>query len=165
MKLCSTLLFFLILLMCSMNSDEGKRIVPVDLKTLDGKTVNSSTFVNDSAPLILVFWISYHKNPVKELDAIAEHYIEWRNETGVRLIAVAVDDARTSWKVGSVVMKHEWEYDIYLDPNQDFKRGMNVNDVPHTLVMDKTGTVTWEKVGYTEGDEDVIYKALIKATQ
>lgn len=156
---------FLTFLLCSMSEGNGKRIVSADLKTLDGKTVNSSSFVNDSTPVILVFWLTYHKNPVKELEAIAENYSDWQKETGVRLIAVSEDDSRTSWKVTTMVNEREWEYEVYLDPNQDFKRGMNVNDVPHTFVLDKTGLVTWEKVGYVEGDENLIYKELIKTTQ
>lgn len=166
MRAHSQVLFLLLLILfCSMSDGNEKRIVSADLRSLDGKTVNSLTLVNDSTPLILVFWLTYHKNPAKELDAIAEHYTTWQRETGVKLIAVSIDDSRSSWKVGSMVQEHEWEYEIYLDPNQDFKRGMNVNDVPHTMVLNASGIVTWEKVGYTEGDEDIIYNELIKTTQ
>lgn len=160
-----TLFILLFITLCSMFDGQGKRIVSADLKTLDGKTVNSLSLVNDSTPLIIVFWLTYHKNPAKELDAIAEHYSAWQKETGVKLIAVSIDDVRSSWKVGPMVNEREWEYEVYLDPNQDFKRGMNVNDVPHTFVLDKAGMVTWEKVGYTEGDENLIYNELIKTTQ
>lgn len=160
-----TLFVILFITLCSMFDGEGKRIVSADLRTLDGKTVNSLSFVNDSTPLIIVFWLTYHKNPAKELDAIAEHYSAWQRETGVKLIAVSIDDARSSWKVGPMVQEHEWEYEIYLDPNQDFKRGMNVNDVPQTLVLNASGMVTWEKVGYSEGDEAIIYTELKKTMQ
>lgn len=166
MRINSPITYLLLFLLCSSLSEGNeKRIVAADLKTLDGRTVNSLSLLNDSTPMVLVFWLSFHKNPVKELDAIAEHYNDWQKETGVRVVAVAIDDTRTSWKVGAIVNEHEWEYEVYLDPTQDFKRGMNVNDVPHTLVVNERGVVTWEKVGYTEGDEEIIHREIIKTTQ
>lgn len=136
-----------------------------NLKTLDGKNVNSSSFSNDGKPIILVFWISFHKNPTWELDAIAEKHNEWKNETGVKLIAVAEDDSKTSSQVVAKVNAKGWEYEFYLDPTQDLKRVMNVNDVPHTFLIDGSGKVVWEKIGYTEGMENIIYKELKKLSK
>lgn len=166
MKIIPAICFFLLFLSLSSFSDGGKKtIVSADLKTLDGKTVNSSSFSNNGKPLILVFWISFHKNPTKELDAIAENYDTWQKETGVKLIAIAEDDARTSSKVIQKVNEKEWNYEFYLDPTQDFKRGMSVNNVPHTFIVNGTGEVVWEKIGYTERDEDLIYAELKKLTK
>jgi cytochrome c biogenesis protein CcmG, thiol:disulfide interchange protein DsbE len=154
------LLLFVIL--CSMREGTGRQLVPVDLKTLDGKTINSRTLCNGHAPLVIVFWNSFHKNPTRELNAIADHYEQWRNETNARVVVIAEDDARTAWKVPAIVQQHEWEYDFYMDPTQDFKRGMNVIELPHTFVIDSSGYVTWEKMGYAEGDENLIYAELKK---
>ena len=153
-----------VLFLSSFQQTMPKRIVPVNLKTLDGKNCNSSTFTKDSVPIILVFWISFHKNPAKELDAIAENYVAWKKETGVKVIAIAEDDNRTSAKINAKVNEKEWEFEFYLDPTQDFKRAMNVNDVPHTFVINASGEVVWEKIGYAEGDENTIYSELKKLT-
>lgn len=159
--------FYLIILMFflfSFTQVEPKRIVSANLKTLDGKNVNSSIFTSDSVPIILVFWISFHKNPTKELNAIAENYDDWKKETHVKVIAVAEDDLRTSASVVAKVNEREWGFEFYLDPTQDFKRAMNVNDVPHTFVINALGEVVWEKIGYREGDENTIYNELKKMT-
>lgn len=151
-----------LIVLCSFMQKGEKRIMPASLKTLDGKSVNSSSFSNNGKPIILVFWISFHKNPVWLLDEIAEVYDNWKKETGVKLIAVAEDDSRTSCEVKSKVNAKGWEYEFYLDPTQDFKRAMSINDVPHTMIINGDGKVVWEKVGYTVGDENKIYEELKK---
>jgi len=42
---------------------------------------------------------------VKELTSIAEVYEDWQKETGVKLIAVSIDDARTSASVKPFVLE------------------------------------------------------------
>ena len=53
-----------------------------------------------------------------------------------------------------------WEYEVLLDPNGDFKRAMNVQNVPHVFVLDGKGKIVYNHAGYTEGGEQDIYDAL-----
>ena len=81
------------------------------------------------------------------------------------VIAISIDDAKTSGKVVTDVKLKGWEYEIYIDENQDFKRAMNVNNVPHTFIINGKGEIVWSHNSYSDGDEDVLYeniKALIK---
>lgn len=83
----------------------------------------------------------------------------------MKLIAISIDDAKTSGKVVTDVKLKGWEYEIYIDENQDFKRAMNVNNVPHTFIINGKGEIVWSHNSYSDGDEDVLYeniKALIK---
>ena len=135
------------------------------LKKLNGSKINSNTFSNDGKPIIISFWATWCHPCKKELDAIAENYPEWVKETGVNLIAISIDDAKTSGKVVTDVKLKGWEYEIYIDENQDFKRAMNVNNVPHTFIINGKGEIVWSHNSYSDGDEDVLYeniKALIK---
>lgn len=145
--------------------DNPKKIIPVDVKSLNGKVVNTSEFSNDTNPILLVFWISFHKNPTLELEAIAENYDAWHKETGVKVIAIAEDDSRTSAHVGPKVSAREWPFEFYLDPTQEFQRAMNVNFVPHTFIVNKSGDVVWEKSGYVSGDENVMYEQLKRCSK
>jgi thioredoxin-related protein len=99
---------------------------------------------------------------MRELDAISEIYEDWQDEIGMKLIAVSIDDARNSGKVGPLATTKGWEYEIYIDENQDFKRGMGVNNIPHTFVLDGNGNVVWQHTGYALGDEDELYEVLEK---
>lgn len=159
------LLVCVLVLGLSSADDNPKKIVPVDVKTLDGKVVNTSEFSNDTNPILLVFWISFHKNPTLELEAISENYDTWNKETGVKVIAIAEDDARTAANVGPKVSAREWPFEFYLDATQEFQRAMNVNFIPHTLIINKTGDVIWEKSGYVTGDENEMYEQLKLCSQ
>lgn len=143
-------------------STEGRTLPSADLKTVEGKTVNSSKFTNDGKPIIISFWATWCKPCKKELDAISENFEEWQKETGVKLIAISIDDSRSSGKVGTDAKSHAWDYEIYIDQNQDFKRAMNVNNVPHTFIINGKGEIVWQHNSYAEGDEDHLYEVLKK---
>lgn len=136
-----------------------------DVKATDGKTVNSSKFSNDGKPMVISFWATWCKPCKKELDAIAENYAEWQKETGVKLIAISIDDSRSSAKALTDVKSKGWEYEVYLDDNQDFKRAMNVNNIPHTFVVDGSGNIVWQHNSYADGDEDHLYEVLKKVAK
>lgn len=144
---------------------DGDKIPAATLKKLDGSKINSNTFSNNGKPIIISFWATWCKPCKKELDAIAENYPDWVKETGVKLIAISIDDARSSGKVVTDVKTKGWEYEVYIDENQDFKRAMNVNNVPHTFIVDGEGKIVWSHNSYSDGDEIKLYEniqALVK---
>ena len=85
--------------------------------------------------MIIDFWATWCKPCKKELDAISEIYTDWQKETGVKLIAISIDDSRSSGKAATDVKTHGWEYEVYLDENQDFKRALNVGDIPQVFII------------------------------
>lgn len=143
----------LILFLASFIADNGRKIPSVELKSLDGKTVNSSTFSNDGKPIIICFWATWCSPCKKELNTIAEVYSDWQKETGVKLITISIDDSKSSANVAPYVNSKGWEYESYLDVNSDFKRAMNVNNPPHTFIVDGSGNIVWQHVAFKEGDE------------
>jgi thiol-disulfide isomerase/thioredoxin len=60
--------------------------------------------------MIINFWATWCAPCVKELNTIAEDYPIWQKETGVKLVAVSIDDARNTAKVGPFVDAKGWEY-------------------------------------------------------
>ena len=161
MKKLAILALIFSLFSFSFSGDMGK-IPAVTLKKLDGSKINSSTFTNNGKPIIISFWATWCKPCKKELDAIHENYADWIKETGVKLIAISIDDARSSGKVVTDVKMKGWEYEVYLDENQDFKRAMNVNNVPHTFLIDGNGHIVWSHNSYTEGDEEKLFENVKK---
>ena len=134
----------------------------VDIKTLDGASFNTSKFSNNGKPIIITFWAMWCTNCVKELKAIQDVYDEWQEETGVKVIAVSIDDAKSMDKVKPFVNGKNWDYEVYLDPNKDLYRALNVNQVPHTFVVNGNGEVVWQHVTYTEGSETDLYNIVKK---
>ncbi len=154
MKKTQGLLFLLILILMGSFTTDAKRTLPkVDVKTLDGKIVNTSSFQNNGNPIIISFWATWCKPCVQELTTIADVYDDWREETGVKLIAISVDNSRTSGGVLPLVNGKDWDYEVYLDENGDFKRAMGVGLVPHTFLLNGKGEIVWQHTSFTEGSE------------
>lgn len=130
----------------------------VYIKTLTGESFNTSTISNDGKPILISFWALWCKPCKNEMDAYNEVYEEWQEETGVKIYAVSIDDARSSAKVQPFVNGKAWEMEVLLDPNGDFKRAMNVNMIPHTFLLDGSGNIVYQHTSYYEGLEDEIYE-------
>ena len=125
----------------------------VSLKTMDGKTVNTAELSNDGKPFIIDFFATWCKPCNRELDAIAEVYEDWQKETGVKIIAVSIDQAQNINKVKPLVENHGWEYEVLLDPNGDFKRALGIQMIPYVLIVDGKGNIVYKHNGYTDGAE------------
>jgi len=134
----------------------------INLKDVNGVSKNLSKFSNNGNPIIISFWATWCKPCKAELNTIAEEYDDWVDETGVKLIAVSIDDARSSTRVEPYINAQGWEYLVLLDPNGDLKRAMNVNNVPHTFLVDGNGKIVWDHNNYSPGDEEELYEELVK---
>lgn len=134
----------------------------VDIKTVDGRNFNTSSIENDGKPIIISFWATWCKPCVKELSTIADEYEDWQDETGVKLVAISIDDARNMQKVAPFVNGKGWEYDVYVDTNADMKRAMNVNTVPHTFLLNGDRQVVYSHNSYSPGDEEELYEHVLE---
>lgn len=160
--LLSSLSFAVLFSLNAFAQDSGRKIPAVEVKNLDQTVFNTSEIENDGKPIIISFWATWCSPCKRELNAIAEVYEEWQEETGVKLIAISIDDARNVPKVQPYVNGQSWEYEVYLDANADFKRAMNVNNVPHTFLIDGEGNIVWQHNSYQPGDEDELYELVVK---
>lgn len=125
----------------------------VTLKTMDGKTIRTDTLTNNGKPFIIDFFATWCKPCNRELTAISEVYDEWQEETGVKVIAVSIDQAQNINKVKPLVDNHGWPYEVLLDPNSDFKRALGIQMIPYVLIVDGKGNIVYKHNGYTEGAE------------
>jgi len=159
--------FLLVLLSVAMLSkclaQESENKFPnINLRILDGRTISASELNNDGKPFILSFWATWCKPCIREYNVLSEVYEEWREETGIKIIAISIDDARTVNNVLPFINVRGWKFDFYSDQNSDFKRAMNVNLIPHTFIIDGAGNVAWQHTSFAEGDEYEMYDVILE---
>lgn len=146
-------IFFTFLLALATVFTADAQLPSVTLKSIDGKTVKTDTLSNNGKPFIIDFFATWCKPCNRELDAIAEVYEDWQAETGVKVIAVSIDQAQNINKVKPLVDGKGWDYEVLLDPNSDFKRALGVQMIPYTLIVDGKGNIVYKHNGYTDGAE------------
>lgn len=145
-----TLLLFLIGVAHAVNA----QLPSVTLKDINGNTVNTAALSNDGKPFIIDFFATWCHPCNRELKAINEVYADWVEETGVKLIAVSIDQAQNINKVKPMVDENGWEYEVLLDPNSDFKRALGIQMIPYVIICDGQGNIVYKHNGYTDGAEN-----------
>ena len=133
----------------------------IDLKNTSGKLINTNTFKNHNGPIIICFWATWCKPCTRELNAISELYDDWIEETNVKVIAISIDDSRNFSKVKPYADGKDWPFDIYIDYNNDLKRALNVNFIPHTFLL-SDNNIIWQHSSFFDGDEEILFQEILK---
>ena len=151
---------FTIVLFSISTFSQDRNLPSVKVKDLKGKLVNIQNLSNDDNPIVISFWATWCKPCKKELNTIAEVYEDWQEETGVKLVAVSIDDSRSASKVKPYVNASAWDYEVFIDSNRDLARALGVSTVPHTFLLNGEGKIVWEHKGYIDGDEEELYEQI-----
>ena len=121
---------------------------------------NTSNINNDGKPIVISFFALWCKPCLKELHAIADVYQDWQEETGVKIVIISIDDARSMPNVKPTIDGNGWEYEAYCDPNGDFRRAMGVNLIPHVFLLNGNKEIVYQHTSYAEGGENHLYEII-----
>ncbi len=152
----------IIALLFALFKSANAQLPKIQLQNIDGKTISTDKLVDGKNPIIISFFATWCKPCLRELMAIDEVYVDWQDETGVRVIAVSIDNGANSMKVKPLVRSKGWEYEVLLDVNEDFKRALNVGMIPTVLIVNPKGKIVYRHSGYVDGGENKLFEELKK---
>jgi thiol-disulfide isomerase/thioredoxin len=144
-----TLLFF------CLGANAQTHLPELTLKNLKGEEVNLSE-ISKGKTIVVSLWATWCVPCMRELDTIAEEYTDLQDEMDFELVAISLDDARSTRRVKPAVMGKGWEYEVLLDPNNDIKRYLGVSTIPFTLIV-KNGEIKFRHSSFSPGAEDALY--------
>jgi peroxiredoxin len=126
------------------------------LKKIDSNEwVDLKEKLNTEGATIISFWATWCKPCISELNAIQDEYETWQKDTKVKLIAISIDDSRSSDRVNGFVKTRGWDFEVFIDLNGDANRAFGVNSVvPYTFILDKDKKIVYTHTSYLAGDED-----------
>jgi len=150
---------FLFLLVLSFNFSQ-QSVPNTTISDFNKKSISTDLVLKDGKYYVLSFWATWCIPCINELDAIADNHKEW-TENGIEIIAISTDDSRTKKRVRPMVNGKNWDFKILLDENHDFKRALNIDGIPHTVVT-KGKQIISRRVGYSPGEEVDLLDSIIE---
>ena len=151
------LLAFLVLL------DQGisqKVQVNLRLNRLDGKKVSLKQYLNNG-PVLINFWATWCgpcKKEMLHLDRLSKAY----KQKNLSILSISIDTQRSLSEVKRFIRSKRYDFDVFIDPNQQIFKKLNGNIMPTNLLIDKNGQVVWMHYGYMPGDEKIMEKEIVQ---
>ncbi|MEO7210615.1 MAG: TlpA disulfide reductase family protein [Chitinophagaceae bacterium] len=153
-------LFSLFVFILLVNVLSAQDVLPdVQIKNLRGQDIQTTTLRDSSSLTVISFWATWCKPCRQELEAISDEWDDFK-KTGAKLIAISIDDSRSTGSVQSIANASGWEFNIYLDDNQNLKRALNISAIPYAIVIDKDGKIIRRIQGYNPGEEVELFSYL-----
>ena len=132
---------------------QDKALPDVNVKTLEGKTVNMQEFGKSGKITVISFWATWCAPCKKELDAIADVYSDWQDNYDMELVAVSIDTRRAAATIPALVASKGWEYTVLSGNPTALQTAFNFQTIPQTFLVNQEGKIIYHHNGYVPGDE------------
>lgn len=155
------ILLFFTLLLAVFPKAEAQGLPVVSLQDINGRKVDTRSLADGKSPFVLTFWMTTCKPCMKELEALTDEALEWKEPFPLRIYAVSVDDSRSLQRAVAMARGGGWVGIVPLfDVNGDLRRALNVTSVPQVFVYGTDGRLVYTHIGYLPGDEAELLKQL-----
>jgi cytochrome c biogenesis protein CcmG/thiol:disulfide interchange protein DsbE len=129
----------------------GRSAPEFKLENLDGDYVSLKDELG-SGPVLISFWATWCKPCIEEMTKYKDIYEDYKDK-GFKILAVSIDDERTVAKVKPFVKSKHYPFQVLLDTNSEVARKYYAQNVPYSVLLDKTGKIVYTHLGYMKGDE------------
>ena len=130
---------------------------------VDGSVSKLSEYLR-VGPVYLSFWALWCEPCKQELRALKGLYKDGE-EKPYTILAINLDSPKSLAKVKAYVKSQTYPFPVVLDPNQQVFQNFNGQNLPFSVLLDKTGKVLTTHAGYYVGDEVQIEKEIMKAVR
>ncbi len=147
-------LFFLLVINIHAQEQEeqtGVNAPEFKLENIDGDYVSLKDELGDG-PVLLSFWATWCKPCIEEMTKYKELYENYKDK-GLKVLAISIDDEKTVAKVKPFAKSKKYPFTILLDSNSDVARKYYAQNVPYSVLLDKSGKIVYTHLGYMKGDE------------
>ncbi len=130
------------------------------IKRSNGTKLYASELTNQGKLILISFWATWCKFCIAELSAISSQYQSWQDSTGVKLVAISTDAGVTEEYIKKFAERRNWPFKIYWDYKKALKKSLGIEEIPHLFLVDPSGRIIWQKIGFNPGDETIIFAKL-----
>ena len=151
---------FLALIAIFSESYSQKVQTSLRLNRVDGKKVQLKKYL-DSGPILVNFWATWCgpcKKEMIHLDRFSRQY----KKNNFSVLSISIDTQRSLSEVKRYVRSKKYDFEVFIDPNQQIFKKLNGNIMPTNLLIDKNGQVVWMHYGYMPGDEVVMEQEIAR---
>jgi len=130
----------------------SQKIQPnMKLNRIDGKRVSLQQYLI-KGPILINFWATWCGPCKKEMLHLDRLALSYKNE-GFSILSISIDTQRSFSEVKRYVRTKRYNFDVFIDPNQQVFKKLNGNIMPTNILVDKDGFIVWMHYGYMPGDE------------
>ncbi|MFH0734857.1 MAG: TlpA disulfide reductase family protein [bacterium] len=133
------------------------------LDDINGRKIELIELLN-KGPIVISFWATWCKPCMDELKEYKKVQEELNNNN-ITFIAISIDDEKSISKVKPFIKSNNFNFLTLLDPNKDAARKYSVQTIPYTFILDKTGQIVYNHLGFKKGDELKLKAKLIELSK
>lgn len=119
----------------------GKKFTDFPMKDVNGKDRKLSDYVGNGKVVLIDFWASWCPPCRREMPNLVEVYKQYKAK-GFEIVGVSLDSKQEAWEKGIKDLNITWPQ---LSDLQGWKNSgaalYYVNSIPHTILVDKDGTI------------------------